>query len=167
MTSRRTPAGDPASRVTLSALRRIVRSLRLSDRQAERQLGISVAQLFVLQLLGDGRARSVSELATATLTDLSSVSAVIRRLTERGLVERSVSALDGRRAEIRATREGKQLLRRAPPAPQARLLAAVRSLPKEQRRALAASLHAVAEAMGATESSFFFEQEDEPIPRKK
>jgi DNA-binding MarR family transcriptional regulator len=152
---------DPDSVRAMSTLRRIVRALRLHDKSAERLLGISVAQLFVLQLLEDGRPRSLSELAGATLTDLSSVSAVVRRLVERGLVVRGVSSDDARRAALALTDEGRALLRRAPRAPQERLLGALRTLPKAQRSALADALGAVAEAMGAFEESFFFEEEDD------
>jgi DNA-binding MarR family transcriptional regulator len=152
---------DPDSVRAMSTLRRIVRALRLHDKSAERLLGISVAQLFVLQLLEDGRPRSLSELAGATLTDLSSVSAVVRRLVERGLVVRGVSSDDARRAALALTDEGRALLRRAPRAPQERLLGALRTLPKGQRAALADALGAVAEAMGAFEESFFFEEEDD------
>lgn len=151
--------GDAHAKTALESLRRIVRSLRLHDREAERALGISVAQLFVIQLLADNRPRSISELADATLTDMSSVSVVVRRLVERGLVERSASADDARRAEIRLTLEGKALLRRAPEAPQARLVAALATLPPDDRVVLARSLSAVADAMGAREVSFFFENE--------
>jgi DNA-binding MarR family transcriptional regulator len=152
---------DPDSVRAMSTLRRIVRALRLHDKSAERLLGISVAQLFVLQLLEDGRPRSLSDLAGATLTDLSSVSAVVRRLVERGLVVRGVSSDDARRAALALTDEGRALLRRAPRAPQERLLGALRTLPKGQRAALADALGAVAEAMGAFEESFFFEEEDD------
>lgn len=145
----------------MSALRRIVRGLRLYDKSAERLLGISVAQLFVLQLLEDGRPRSLSDLAEATLTDLSSVSAVVRRLVERGLVVRGVSSDDARRAALELTDEGRELLRRAPRAPQERLLGALKTLPKAQRATLAAALDAVANAMGTFEATFFFEEEDD------
>src|ERR1019366_9428176 len=50
-------------RTILDALRRIVRDLRLSSREAERDAGISGAQLFVLQALAGGRAASLGALA--------------------------------------------------------------------------------------------------------
>lgn len=73
---------DEATTV-MNALRRIVRFSRLADREVEAACIISAAQLFVLHVLVDEPAASVSELARRTLTDQSSVSTVVARLVER------------------------------------------------------------------------------------
>src|SRR3982751_587504 len=88
---------DEATTV-LIAQRRIVRFLRLADRDVEAACDISAAQLFVLHTLVDKPAQSLSELAQRTLTDQSSVSTVVSRLVERGLVKRTASRADRRRA---------------------------------------------------------------------
>ena len=75
-------------RIVMDALRRIVRTLRISARAAEARLGISSAQVFVLQQLKKQDASSIDELAERTLTHQSSVSAVVGRLAARGLVTR-------------------------------------------------------------------------------
>src|SRR5256885_9415730 len=87
---------DPIRRA-LDAIRQIVRVLRLSATRAERDSGLSGAQLFVLQKLGDGQAISVNELALRTHTHQSSVSVVIQRLARRRLVRRLRSATEARR----------------------------------------------------------------------
>jgi hypothetical protein len=69
----------------LDALRRIVQVLRESSRWAERHVGLSGAQLFVLQTLGEAPAASVNDLAGRTHTHQSTVSMVVARLVERGL----------------------------------------------------------------------------------
>ena len=69
-------AGTPA-RDVLDSLRRIVRSLLESSRRAEQQLGITGAQLFVLEKLAAARALSLNELAERTHTHQSSVSTVV------------------------------------------------------------------------------------------
>jgi DNA-binding MarR family transcriptional regulator len=56
----------------LDAVRRIVRELRLSARAAESELGLSGAQLFVLQHLAQAEHLTVSDLAERTCTDPSS-----------------------------------------------------------------------------------------------
>src|ERR1700730_535689 len=68
----------------LDSIRRLVRLLRLSDRVAQRELGLSAAQLFVLQELGKTPALSLSEVAERTRTDQSSVSVVVTRLVGSG-----------------------------------------------------------------------------------
>src|SRR5215470_9599078 len=84
-------------RAIMDALRRIVRGLRLTARDAERSAGISGAQLFVLQSLAEERASSLNDLADRTLTDQSSVSVVVKRLADRKLVARKAAADDARR----------------------------------------------------------------------
>lgn len=131
MTSRRISSITPSA-VVLDALRRITRELRLSSRAAEQELGVSGAQLFVLQQLATEGAESLNELAERTRTDQSSVSVVVSRLVERGLVTREVSATDGRRVTIELTQAGQRLVRRSPEPMQARLLEAIEALsPRE------------------------------------
>ncbi len=146
---------DEDARVILDSLRRIVRLLRLSSTAAEQGHGLSGAQLFVLHQLSAGPAASVAELATRTRTDPSSVSVVVRKLVEAGLVARKASAADARRSELRLTTRGTRLLGHAPEPGQARLFAALDALPRTTRAATARGLAALVEHMGA---------EDEPAP---
>jgi DNA-binding MarR family transcriptional regulator len=90
------PAAAEETRQILSSLRQIMRSLRISSRNAEQQVGLSGAQLFVLQCLASLGACSVNQLAAATATDQSSVSVVVSRLVSRGYVKRVPSKLDRR-----------------------------------------------------------------------
>src|SRR5215813_6777768 len=119
---------------TLRALRRLVRALRLADRAAESRLGLSAAQLFVLERLAEGPVGSMAELARRTLTDASSVSVVVQRLAERGLVVRATSHDDARRTTLRLSSAGKRLLASAPRSPQADLLDALAQLSVRERK---------------------------------
>ena len=151
-------------RAVLDSLRRIVRALRLSGREATQQTGLSSAQLFVLQRLAEGPAPSIALLAQRTLTDQSSVSVVVARLQRRGLVLRRRSAADGRRAELALSARGLALLRKAPEPAQARLVGAIAKLPGLQRRQLARDLGRLVEEMGAARASaaLFFESDAAP-----
>src|SRR5882762_3561794 len=91
----------------LDSIRRLVRLLRVSDRQAQAELGVSGAQLFVLRELGRTPALSLNELASRTLTDQSSVSVVVTRLVEAGLVSRERARDDARRLVLGLTRAGR------------------------------------------------------------
>jgi DNA-binding MarR family transcriptional regulator len=154
-------AGDLPSdvRESLDALRRIVRELRLSAGAAEKKTGLSGAQLFVLQRLAEKPADTLGDLAERTFTHQSSVSVVVRKLAERGLIERSASDQDARRVTIELSRAGRALLKRAPRVAQERLISAIQGLPAGQRRELAKGLAAVVSAMGIDEqaASLFFE----------
>jgi DNA-binding MarR family transcriptional regulator len=140
---------DTATEV-VDSFRRIVQLLRSSARRAERELGVSGAQLFVLQQLAEGPTASLNELARRTLTHQSSVSVVVSRLVQRGLATRDRSPLDGRRIELNLTRAGRRLLRDTPSVPQMQLVEAVLRLPRSDLKALARLLRKLAEATGAS-----------------
>ena len=138
---------------TLQALRRLVRALRLADRAAESRLGLSAAQLFVLERLAEGPVGSMAELARRTLTDASSVSVVVQRLAERGLVVRATSHDDARRTTLRLGSAGKRLLATAPRSPQADLLEALAQLSAGERKELERLLEQVVRGMGIDDST--------------
>lgn len=138
---------DPATRAVLDSIRRIVRVLRESSRRTERSLGLGAAQLFVLQRLAGAQPLSLNGLAERTLTHQSSVSVVVSRLVEAGLVTRVRARGDARRLEIRLTAAGAAALKRAPAAAQDRIITALGTLEGPARRNLAVQLGRLVEAM--------------------
>ena len=159
MTERQTAAQEVTS--VMNSLRALVRALRISTRAVEKEIGISGAQLFVLQQLHDAPARSVNELAERTSTHQSSVSTVVSRLVERGFARREPSADDARRMEISITERGRQLVQSAPRTAQSRMLTAMQAMPPEQVHALAEALETlVREAGFAGEPAPMFFEDD-------
>lgn len=151
------PATD--TQAVLDAIRRIVHALRESSRLAEKHVGLSGARLFVLQQLGEAPSLSVNELAARTHTHQSSVSAVVARLVERGLVTRSRSSRDARSVELSLAAAGRRIVDRAPDLAQARLAGAIESLAPVRRRQLASTLGELAGAVAAADRApaMFFE----------
>ena len=141
-------ARDADVQLVLDAVRRIVRALRVSTRTTEKRLGISAAQLFVLHSLAESPAHSINELAERTMTDQSSVSVVVQRLVERGLVNRTRAEDDARRVQIDLSARGRALTRRAPEAAPTRLIGALRKLPRARRHSLARDLTFLVQTMG-------------------
>src|SRR5256885_16146677 len=121
----------------MDGIRAVVRALRLNTRAIEKQLGISLAQLWVLQILAERPADSLNELALATATHQSSVSVVVRRLVERELVTRTTAHRDKRRVRIELTDAGRSLLGKAPPTVQVSLVTGLRRMAPEARDQLA------------------------------
>ena len=144
----------------MDSIRRIVRALRVSSRFSEKELGLSSAQLYVLQKLGESDGCSINELAERTLTHQSSVSVVVSKLVDRGLARRRKSRQDGRRAEISISAEGGALIRRAPEPIQQRLIRAIEALPSTARKKLAHNLVSVVSAAGIADGPvpLFFEE---------
>jgi DNA-binding MarR family transcriptional regulator len=125
---------------SMNAVRAIVRALRINTRAIELEIGISLAQLFVLQQVAERPADSLNDLADRTATHQSSVSVVVRRLVERGFVTRNASATDKRRVQIAVTPAGQKLLVGAPLTIQTRLMTALDKMPAADQRALATLL---------------------------
>ena len=132
----------------VDAIRSIVQSLRVSGREAEQKLGISSAQLYVLQELQERPALSINELAERTYTHQSSVSMVVARLVESRLVTRISALGDARRLSISLTPAGRALLRRSPDAAQTRLVKALRTMSRPELRELAGNLGLLTDILG-------------------
>jgi MarR family transcriptional regulator, lower aerobic nicotinate degradation pathway regulator len=153
-------------RSILDDIRRIVQALRVSSRHAEKSVGLSGAQLFVLQKLDGSRALSINELAAITHTHQSSVSVVAQRLLALKLVSVAKSPEDGRRVELSLTPRGRRILKRSPGAAQDRLIAALRRFPPAKATTLATLLQQVVRDTGIADQlpSMFFEDK---TPRSK
>ena len=122
---------------SMDAIRAVVRALRINTRAIELEIGISLAQLFVLQQVADRPATSLNDLAERTATHQSSVSVVVRRLVDRGLVTRKADTADKRRIQIALTPAGEKLLVGAPETIQVRLMASLEQLAPAERKQLA------------------------------
>ena len=149
----------------MNAIRSIVRALRLNTRSIEGKLGISLAQLFVLQQLMDKPAESLNELAERTATHQSSVSVVVRRLVDRGLVTRLASTEDRRRVQIALTPAGETMLRGAPPTVQSDLMHGMSRMTTQQRATLSELLETWILASGIDLAAPPMMFEDEPPAR--
>jgi len=137
--------------VILDSLRSLVRELRLASREAEQRVGVHGAQLHALRQLTDSPATSLTELAERTRTDISSVSVVVSRLVEQGLVARKSSDDDRRRLSLGLTARGRALIRRAPETGTSRLLRAASHLSDRELHGLATGLSKLVAGLDRTD----------------
>jgi DNA-binding MarR family transcriptional regulator len=133
---------------SVESIRRVLRALRIAARDTLATAGVSAAQLFVLSALVDGEEASLSDLAQRTMTDRTSVTAVVDRLVQGGLVIKGTSEEDRRRASIRITPKGRTVLRGAPRPPTALLVEALERLEPAELKRLERGLRALTRAMG-------------------
>lgn len=140
----------------MNAVRRLVSALRSPGSAAPGELGLSVAQLFALRIIGQRPGISMGDLAVATLTTPSAVSEVVTRLVRRELVRRDLAPDDRRRAVLRLTPPGAALLMTLGETLPERLIRSLGQMTSEARLALAdgldgwlrgARLHHVAPSM--------------------
>jgi DNA-binding MarR family transcriptional regulator len=108
---------------------------------------VSMVQTRLLGILRD-RHPTMKELAGLLELDKSSVSGLVDRAQDRGLVQRATSALDGRRVQVSITPAGRQLIDQARAAFEDEIEVLVGGLSPAQRTRLCgiASVIAVADA---------------------
>ncbi len=128
---------DRDSRLVLDCIRRIVRALRLFDREAEKRVGLSGAQVFVLRKTWRRR-RSIHQRIGRPNPHASKLRLGRRSKTSRPQAGSPIllRPADGRRVELSLTDRGRRVLRSAPPAAQERLIASLAALSTSRRRLL-------------------------------
>lgn len=127
---------DEVSEV-MDCIRHIFKALRVSSSQFEKELGLSVAQIFVLKKLRDEPGLSINDLAARTTTHQSSVSVVVKKLEEQGLVSRTVSTEDSRRVIVSLTEAGVQRLGTIPRTIQEEMIDTLEAMHPEKTSSLA------------------------------
>jgi DNA-binding MarR family transcriptional regulator len=151
-TRNETHSEDDRQSVTrvVDSVKALVKALRDSGREVEQRLGITSAQLYVLQALRD-RPASINELAARTYTHQSSVSMVVARLVENRLVTRAAARTDARKVSISLTAAGRNLVKRSPDVPQTRLIRALRGMSKRDLNTLSQQLTNLTDIMDEQE----------------
>lgn len=165
------PAFDTAidTREVMNAIRRIIHALQVGSHASQKSMGISGAQLFLLQILAPGDVMSINELASRSCTHQSSVSVVARRLVEAKLVKRTASAADGRRLDLSVTSAGRRLLKSSVVTPQERIISALGRLAPQRLFELRLLLEEVIAGCGFDSGPvpMFFEGPGERNARQK
>lgn len=137
---------DAELAMTLNALRQLIHSMR---RMASRRRRLRLRPNEVLLLLHVQRApgQSISGVARQLHTDPSAISVLASRLARRGLLRRAKVASDKRMMSIRLSAAGATALRELPSTTGLLPASALRRVPLLERKALAARLLRVAEAL--------------------
>jgi len=132
----------------VSALRSVIRAFNVITKKLERRFGMSGSQLEVLECLHQNPGLSLSDLATRSLTDQSTMSIVVGRLVDRGLVAREQVEDDRRRARLSLTPKGEAVLAEAPASVSTRLRSGFTQLAETERAALTSLLERWLNAAG-------------------
>jgi DNA-binding MarR family transcriptional regulator len=137
----------------------------------EERTGITNAQLFVLQQLAQHEESagplSIGEVATLARTTAGAVSIIVNRLCRKRLITRKISQRDSRRVELVLTAKGREVVRRGPVPPTARLVDAVDALPPVALESLATGLDLLTSALNleVTSPNMLFEETRKPRSR--
>lgn len=152
----------------INALRVLVQSLRIASRAAEKAVGLSGAQLFVLEKLAEASPLSLNELAERTHTHQSSVSVVVSRLVRKRLISSARDGEDGRKLVLSLTKTGADRLKNAPITAQEKLLAGIDKMKKADRQKLATLLTELIDRSGlGGQTAYLFLEEPKKESKKE
>ena len=137
------------SKEILISLRRIMRAIDLHSKHLERQAGLTVPQILILQTIEDSGSPAVSEVARRVSLSQATVTSVIDRLVKKDLVRRDRNASDRRVVSVSLTDPGKSTIREAPELLQADFVRQFEQLPSWEQKMLIAALERIASLMDA------------------
>jgi DNA-binding MarR family transcriptional regulator len=133
----------------LSAIRRLIRATDADSKQLARQTQLSTSQILVLELLADAPSQTVGAIAERVGLAQGTVTNMIDRLEERGLVARKRGDSDRRQVNVSLTAAGRTLQQEAPTALQTRFLVNFHELQDWEKLGILSALQRVAILMEA------------------
>jgi len=133
----------------LVALRRLIRAADLDAKDLARQTGLTTSQLLVLELLEASGEMTVGAIAREVGLAQGTVTSLIDRLVERGLLNRRRANRDRRQVKVAVSDPGRALLAAAPTPLQRRFLDSFSRLQDWEQTSILSSLQRLAHLMGA------------------
>ncbi len=130
------------------ALRRVIRAVDLHSRTLVESHGLTGPQALILKALQSG-SLSAGELATRVSLSQGTVTDILNRLEQRGLIKRLRDTQDRRRVLVVATDAGLALLEQSPPLLQEWFAQRFNNLQDWEQTQLLASLQRIAAMMDA------------------
>ena len=135
----------------LVKLRKIIRSINLESKKIQKEFGISIPQLLVLQYLSEQEDYKASgkDIKNYINLNASTVSGIVHRLEEKGLVARLPNSRDKRGMFVTLTAKGAELLKESPTTLQEKITKRLRSLSHKQIEELNSSIEVLTQLMDA------------------
>lgn len=133
----------------LISVRQIVRAIDLHSKKLIQEYGLTIPQILVLKAVENIETPSVGKIADAINLSQGTVTQIIIRLEQRGLVIRSRDEVDKRKVLVRSTDNGTKVLESAPPLLHDKFITSFTNLMDWEQNMIISSLQRVAEMMGA------------------
>lgn len=131
----------------LLSLRRIARASDLYSRQLATRIGLTGPQLVCLRHLHQLGPMAPSRLSREIHLSQATVTGIVDRLSNAGLVTRTRSGPDRRVVTLDLTDAGRELMSKAPSPLHERLIERLRALPEDEQRAIHQTLERVVDMM--------------------
>ena len=144
---------EQAAEQVLRNLRRIIRRITEHSRQLSQEVGLTLAQLVVLKAIGAVDGGELTAAAVCSRVQLSppTVSRIVDRLEESGLVVRERSRVDRRRVALHLTPAGVERCRSLPVLLHDRFHQRLIALGRNERMALLDALERISAMIDATD----------------
>ncbi|XXS02540.1 MarR family transcriptional regulator [Sorangium sp. So ce426] len=126
--------------------------LQSTSKRMEAKMGVTGPQRLVIRIVGRYPGISAGQLAEIMQLHPSTLTGVLKRLQERGIIERRVDPKDGRRALLGLTARGRELDSLRTGTVEAAVRQALKSMPRRKLDAAQDVLAAVAEALQPQQS---------------
>jgi len=137
------------SKDILVALRRIMRAADLHSKKLERQVGLTVPQILIMQAVHEAGGLQVSEIARSVNLSQGTVTAVLSRLEGKKLLNRGRVESDRRVVRITLTALGEEHVANAPELLQEAFLENLRRLEPWEQSMLTYAVQRIAALMDA------------------
>ncbi|MCK5861385.1 MAG: GNAT family N-acetyltransferase [Candidatus Hydrogenedentes bacterium] len=131
-------------------LRKIVRAMDLQSRQLQRNCALTSPQLVLLREIVRHNEISIGALATQASLSNATVTGIVDRLEQRGLVVRNRNGKDRRQVLLSSTEEGRTLCGSAPPLMQKQFLDSMAGLQQWEQAQMLAALSRLSGMMTGT-----------------
>lgn len=133
----------------LTAIRRVIRAVDLHSRKLSHDYKLTGPQALILKEISSSNTITAGELANRVSLSQATITDIIKRIEQRGLVVRSRDNKDRRRVLISLTEQGKEILNSAPPLLQEKFTQRFEKLADWEQTLLLSSLQRIAYLMDA------------------
>ncbi len=130
-------------------LRRIFQVVNEHSKKAEHETGLTGPQLWAIKTIAEAEPVMVSELARRMYLHPATVVGILDRLETRGLAMRTRSTQDRRVVKVALTKQGKDLVKKAPEVAQGLLVAGLEQITPRELKNIAQGLERMVEILGA------------------
>ena len=148
---------DDPIREIVYLIRKLMQASALYSKELSKKYNVSAPQLATLRVLLLDGSMPASQIAKQIMVNSSTLTGVIDRLEQKGLVSRVRDDPDRRIIRVELTEAGRTLAETAPPPVQVKIIKGMRKLQSEERGQVIRSLTKLAEMIDAQD----LEVEDE------
>ena len=128
------------TREVIFSVRRLIQAKELYTKELNKKYQVSASQLNCLLALHENGPLPPSQIAKHIMVNSSTVTGIIDRLEQKGLVERKRISIDRRVITIQLTGTGRNLAENAPPPIQQRVIDGLKNLPSQEKEQIVHSL---------------------------